>query len=382
MSASCGGSKWDGDAAGYAERVIDDAGSYPHDVAHLVNTAKGHGFDASAAAREALSDAPDPEEDDNTVTDDGREIPTPDSITGFAVNNGGYGEWVKKYDNDGEPYRIWDEYTNFQIGVKSFLRLNNETQINLVIWPQEGEEYEVTVDPTVFNEKRDFKANICTGLTATFSGGEDELNKIKRFVGTQDAPNRTGTRHMGLHGDEWVTPQGVLTADGWADEPDNVYVDRDIGVERKWALTPDDGAEFDNEEVARILELLPQTRDTERLLPALAWFYAAPLRPYIYDWTGQFNLLFVLDGTGAGKTTTLETMWNAFGMEGDPLTADDTKFTLLSILGASNAVPMWFDEYKPSDMADYEGDRFWNELRKTTRGGVSQRGNADKTTTE
>jgi hypothetical protein len=323
------------------------------------------------------SDRPEPTEDDVTVEDDAgsRTLPIPKD---FAVEAGRYGAYYET--DDGMQFSTW---TNFQLEVNSFLHEpDGSTKVDITVWPVDGEPYDVVVEPTVFNEVRDFKSAVCTGLTTTFEGGQSELNSLKRFVGRQDAPHRTGTSHMGLHGGEWVTPNGVLTADGWIDDPTTVYIERDIGVERKWSLAPSDGSEYDASNVRDTLRLIPQTRSRERIVPVMGWFYAAPLRPLIHDWTGQFNLLFVMGETGSGKTTTLETLWQAFGMQGEPLTADDTTFTLLSTLGSTNSVPMWFDEYKPSDMADYEVDRFWNEIRKTTRGGVSQRGNADKSTTE
>lgn len=301
------------------------------------------------------------------------------------VHRGGYGYWDEKTADEGSEWKAW---TNFQIEATSFLTVENGTErIGLTVYPNHGEPYDVTVEPTTFNEKREFKRKVACGRTTTFTGGESALAKIKQFVGTQDAPNRRGVRHMGLHGDEFVTPNGTLTADGWADDPDHVHVPREIEAERRWSLSPDDtadggdGAAYDQEAIRDILTLLPQTRDPERFIPVLGWFYAAPLRPLIYDWAdGEFNHLSVTGETEAGKTSTLEVMWELFGMTGNPLSADDTKFTVQATLGSSNAVPIWFDEFKPSDMAHHRIDTFQNELRKTTRGGTSQRGRPDGST--
>lgn len=95
------------------------------------------------------------------------------------------------------------------------------------------------------------------------------------------------------------------------------------------------------------------------------------------DWSGQFNFVSVTGGTGAGKTTTISTLWKLMGMESDPMSADTTTATLLTTLASTNSIPMWFDEYKPSDMRNDKVNEFHNKLRKTTRGGVGQRSNAD-----
>lgn len=369
---SRGGTKWDRDAERQAERIIDDAGDYDYGIATLVYHAKNSGWDVPSISPPSTdgSEVIDPDEQ--------RELPTPQTL---SVKDGGYGFWKHR---EGEADE-WRAVTNFQLETNSFATDPDDPtqkQVDMTVHPAVGESYDVVVSPTVFNEKREFKSNVVIGLTTTFSGSEDVLNNLKTFVGTQDAPVRTGTYQMGRFGDEWVTPEGVLTADGWTDDPEHIHVSRDIGAERKWNLTPDDGDEYDAAEVRRILELLPKTRDVNRFIPVIGWFYATPFKPLIHEWTGQFNLLGVLGETGAGKSASLSVMWELFGMGGDPMTADDTKYVLLTTLASTNAIPMWFDEYKPSDMRDWAVDTFWNEIRKTTRGGVSARGNPDGSTTE
>lgn len=294
--------------------------------------------------------------------------------------NGGYlGYWED--DHDGNAY--FDEVANFLVETLSVLRDDGEKMMELRVWPASRKEdyYEVTVPATVFNDKRTFKNNVLVGHTVTFGGGESELNDLKKMVSEQDYPILDGVHQMGLHDDEWVTPEGNLTAGGWADEPTKRYIESHTDAERAWHLTPEK-EDYDEDTVAEILELLPQTRNAERFLPVIGWFYASTLRPKIMDWTGQFNFVHVTGETGAGKSASIGTLWDLFGMGDDPKSVDDTKFTLTKAMSATNSIPMWFDEYKPGDMADYELDRFQNLLRKTTRGGVETRGNADKTIDE
>lgn len=378
---------WRHDTGGYAIALVGqqaglmDCGDNFEDLSpaeqrEVYDEARERGYDVP----EPSSSGPSGDGSERIEDGDGkeRELPTPD---GLSLYDGGYGYW-KSHDDEPDE---WIGLTNFQLETNSFATDPddpNKKQIDMTVHPAKGDTYDVVIPPTVFNEKRDFKSNVVIGLTTTFSGKESVLNRLKTFVGTQDAPLRTGTYQMGRFGGEWVTPEGVLTADGWSDDPDHIHVSREIGAERKWNLSPEDGDEYDPGEVRRILELLPETRDMERFIPVLGWFYATPFKPLIHEWTGQFNLLGVLGETGAGKSATLSVLWELFGMGGDPMTADDTKYVLLTTLASTNSIPMWFDEYKPSDMSDYKVDTFWNEIRKTTRGGVSSRGNADGSTTE
>lgn len=93
-------------------------------------------------------------------------------------------------------------------------------------------------------------------------------------------------------------------------------------------------------------------------------------------------MLSITGGTGAGKTSTLETMWELIGVGGDPFSAKGTNFPVMRNIGATDTFPVWLDEYKPSDMRSDRRDGLHDIVRKSTRGGVVSKGNADLTTSE
>jgi energy-coupling factor transporter ATP-binding protein EcfA2 len=322
-----------------------------------------------------------PEEDTGEERDD---LPNPDE---FDVRNGGYGYLKEQKDHDGNVTgHRWISWTNFQLETVEFLRLaesDDDLRITIRVHPSTSEEaYEVTVPTTTFNDPRSFRDRVVIGLSTTFEAGSKVLNKLRRFVAGQDAPYRVGVEQVGLYGldddeqTEWVTPSGSITAEGWAAEPQYAFDGRDTAVSRGWSLEPtEDG--YDREAVAETLRLLPRTRLSERFIPVLGWYYAAPLRPYIMRWEGEFNQLNVTGDTGSGKTTTLGVLNQLFGGDREPLSATATSFSIMSSFAASNAMPVVFDEYKPSDMADYEVNRFHEYYRKSSRGAVETRGNRD-----
>lgn len=364
----------------HGREYMSDGGGRPDD---LEGTSETTSTDAPPAP------TPDSQDDQNAAISDSDGEADETSPSGnfgayseLDVENGGYGYWHTNRET-GDTW--FERVTNFTIEVDSFLFNEGERLIEMTVVPGTGEDsYDLNVPTKVFNDARRFRDNVVTGLTTTFEGGPSDLNELRKLVGGQDAPIRTGTHHMGLHPDagEFVTPQGVLTADGWIDDPETAYIEREISAERAWALTPDENDEYDPQEVAEILELVPQSRFSERFLPVLGWLYTAPLRPYVQDWEGQFNTLHVTGETGAGKSSSLSLVWRLLGMNGEPMACDDTKFALLTSMASTNSIPMWFDEYKPGDMKDWEVDRFQNLMRSTTRGGIATRGNADKSTEE
>lgn len=291
----------------------------------------------------------------------------------------------------GRPRRR-HELLNFEIDVESTLKVERgPLRARLTATLPSGETFTKAIEPKIFNKKERFDDEVLSESFATTFNipqiGEDSvytqdlLDALRKWVAYQDAPRRTGVRHMGLHGDEFVLPGRTLTADGWTDDPEHVYLEREFGVERRASLPESD--EYDADAVAEIVETLPYTRDTERLLPVLGWFYAAPLRPTIesFSESGEFNHLSVTGDTGSGKTTTLGYLWRCFGMSGEPFSVDASTFAQLATFSATNSIPLWFDEYKPSDIREYKLDKFHDLYRKATRGAFAERGNADKTTT-
>lgn len=278
-----------------------------------------------------------------------------------------------------------DPILNFDWDVSAILNLPGEdTHIELDL-TFDGKPIDRVVTTEIFHEAREFKKQILVEPGMLFRPGEgpvtDVLNDLDYYTYALDAPVLHGTKHMGLHGDEWVVPGGSLTPDGWTDAPQTVYIEQSVGLERQVAL-PMDRHEYDVGDVATILRELPNTRPTERLLPVLGWFYAAPFRPHIFDMEGEFNILNITGDTGSGKTTTLRYLWRCFGMKGEPFSANDTPFAHTRTMSATNAIPTWYDEYKPSEIDKWKLDAFHTLIRKSATGGIEQRGNADKTTDE
>lgn len=377
------------DAVEFVEREGDDGGIYlgfpdAETYDKTIKCLEGeHGIDTG---RELLKDCDDADEPVPWAGGDGddadTDLPVPGPGDGFEVKDGTYGRSKTKTNEDGEEYLVWNQWTNFQIELTSVIRdgYGNVT-LRLRIHPIYEESYEVDVEPTVLNEITSFKKEVCTGRTTTWDAGHSQLAAIKQFVGRQDTSIKDGTRHMGLNDGLWVTPDGALGPDGWVDDAKTVYIRRGIDTERRWQLTPDDGAEYNPKEVAKILSLLVRSRDPERFLPVLGWYYAATLRPYILEWEDEFNLLTVSGETGAGKTTTNEVLWPMFGMTTDGISIDKSSdFVILNALASTNSIPMWFDEYKPADLGQRKLNAFHQGVRAVTKGGSGGRGNADKTT--
>lgn len=333
-----------------------------------------------------------PSEQDNS-NGENSDLPAcaPDEPAGsLYVQDGCYGYWDER-QVDGEPESRWKQVTNFLLETLEFVETDDNEEIRIRVHPAHPREepYEVTVEPTVFNEARAFKEEVVIGRTTQFEvQHSDTLNELRETVGAQPAPERKGVSHLGAATadlDEFVTPNGVLSGSGWVDDPDHRYYAKaasDSGDEsivgEKWALSPEEDVEYDPDEVRKALKRLPNARLPDRALATLGWFYSAPVKPLIHDEEGEFNHLHVRGKTESGKTSFLQTLYQAFGMEPSPWSASSTNFSLEQLHVGSRGVPVWIDEYKPSDMDSRTVDKLHRFLRIATREGVWTKGRPDQ----
>lgn len=285
------------------------------------------------------------------------------------------GAYFQPYQND-EGEVEYNQVTNFTIESQAYVvEEDGQEYVDLRINPASDAEdaYDVVVPWTCFNDTREFKSNIVIGRTTTFTGSPRHLNDLRLIVSHQGAPKIKKTEKLGLHGDEIVTLDGVLGTD----KPSYRYVKQGHNFETKFQLN--EVGEYDEEEVARILELLPETRNKERLLPVLGYWYASLFTPHIRNWEGEVPFLGVFAETGAGKSTLFELLCELIGLDDDPLSAKDTPYAMKNHFAATTNIPIWVDEYKPADIPDYQLNNLHDYIRKSTRGAMESAGSREHT---
>lgn len=314
-----------------------------------------------------------------------------DPYGALVHQDGHYGYNVEVQAEDGHTRMKFVSVTNFTLELDHVIETYEGKLLTITIYPASPMEdpYTVEVKPTVFNSPRTFSEEIVRGRTTLFNPQRDvteTLNNLRLTVGHQTAPQHVGTEYIGLHGqnyEEWVTPAGTLSVDGWLDQPRHKYYekggnqDMESSLEDKWDLVPSEGADYDPETVGDICERLPRTRLPDRGLPILGWFYAAPLKPIIHEIEGEFNLLQVTGDTEAGKTSTLQLYYQLFGADPAPFGCGDTNFTIEKKLSGSCGLPIWLDEYKPSDLGERKLKWLHRRLREVTREKSVSKGQQD-----
>ena len=151
-------------------------------------------------------------------------------------------------------------------------------------------------------------------------------------------PRVRGTRLAGWHEGGFVLPEENIGTQSFAYLPP--VADVRLGEKLRLKRAPYD---------AKLPVLLARLHRPDVITPILGWVAAAPLRAIMVN----FPTLAVVGGSGWGKTTLVREVLDAFGFASSPVTLTaSTPHAVMSSVAATNAVPTWFDEYRPGARQD------------------------------
>lgn len=167
------------------------------------------------------------------------------------------------------------------------------------------------------------------------SDGDSILEMLRR--GSPFLAKGHATSVVGYHSGHFVMPNRTLGPHGWM----HVRGPTGADFEKKVAITPGDVD-------IGVLKTLTELHAPEVITPVLAWLAAAPLRARL----SYFPILAVVGGSGHGKTTLLDACMGAFGWNTHTALTDTTPYAVHALVSGTNAVPVWFDEYRPGARRD------------------------------
>jgi DNA primase catalytic core len=247
----------------------------------------------------------------------------------------------------------------------------------------------VTFPPSAWRTRRDFLSAL-PSPRLQWTGNDNNVQGLLQRLTGRDVPVRKGISTLGYielpDGPRWLAPDIVITKDGFRETDSVVYhagkkparLARSVRYLRS---SPDEVRAGARE----ILPLLLELNEPMVLLPILAWFFAVPFRPRIKEKLGRFPILFVWGTQGSGKTSIIkDVFWPLAGItrHTNPFSATQTDFAMIRCLETTNSVPVFIDEYKPSDMPKQSVDRLHRLLRRVAGGETEERGRPDQSIVE
>jgi len=201
--------------------------------------------------------------------------------------------------------------------------------------------------------------------TRQFFGNTTDAQKLGSYLLDQATLSPVGrmTTRIGLHRGDFIWPDGSIGDQDWQ------YIGKETGLTLDSSQVSLPTAVTDAK-VLQTLQKLSELHISNITMPMLCWFAVAPLRTLFRE----FPILHISGTSGSGKTTLTQIMMYMFS--GSKITSNLTTTTPYAISAhfmASNAFPIWFDEYRPGarDDARKTLDQL---LRDTYTGQVSTKG--------
>jgi hypothetical protein len=225
-----------------------------------------------------------------------------------------------------------------------------------------------------FNSRKDLD-RLLTTLAWVWLGRDDDVRSLLPFLLQQlqdkGLPKTHGTTVLGRHGEYYVGPTQCISKEQCVDGVQAPYVWIDLGREHpRTYYTPDTGA-ID-------WKTIPTINVPEVIWPVIGWYMACPYKAQFEAINIRFPILNLYGTKGSGKTATLRIMQRLIGyIEPRAWDCTTTKFSMLAILGSSNATPVSFSEYRASVQQTIL--RF---ILMAYDSGHDVRGRADQTTTD
>jgi len=234
-------------------------------------------------------------------------------------------------------------------------------------------EYSCLFKREAWNSKRQFLAAL-PNVDLQCYGTDKDIQPILAMVTSEELPIRRGTTVLGRNGDLWVVRDGVLSKDGWVENPELVYIPSEVEFDRRVQyLTAEDESVLIKQVVPQLLML----NEGKVIFPVLGWFFATPFVPEIRRRLHHFPLLVLWGTHGGGKSSLLSLLWRVFGLESELFSSTETPFTFLRLFSGTSSIPIIIDEFKPFNMREDESRLLIRFLKRLYDGDIEHRGRPD-----
>lgn len=215
-----------------------------------------------------------------------------------------------------------------------------------------------------------------------FLGSDRDLQLICNHINSRVPIKKIGTKVIGLYEERiWVSKDSNIDKDGAMKNIEVVPYDKgDESFYHKIQyrmLGLGENQDMLKEFYQNILDI----NKAEIILPWIGWLFVTPLKPLLKTTGEGFPLIFVHGSQGGGKTSTAKLFMRLCGYNiSDPFSCTMRIFPMLKTLSSTNAIPVFLDEFKKSDMREEQLDNLLRFMRKGYMGEVESKGRADQTT--
>jgi hypothetical protein len=222
-------------------------------------------------------------------------------------------------------------------------------------------------------------------MDCTVHATDSEVRVLRDYIYNIIPVKKNGTKVVGLDKSEtiWATKNLNITKDGPLLPMEIIPYDKGADAFFNKIEYPPLTDNAYGEMVRTFYDNILEINDSQAIVPFIAWNFVAPVRSIIMKYKKRFPILFVPGTMGSGKTSTAQLFMKLHGYSNPVVnSADMRRFPMLKALSSTNGVPIFIDEFKKSDMTDFNANDIHRYIRKSSDGGVEPKGHSDQTTTD
>nr|WP_268762254.1 toprim domain-containing protein [Halarsenatibacter silvermanii] len=296
-------------------------------------------------------------------------------IQPLEIENNFYAE--KYFDEDNEV-KV-DPLCNFILKIEEKLKLPASEKIfKGKIKFEDGEEKEISLQAKDFTSNRDFRQAL--PAKASWLGKNSHLQRLRINLDIQNFKEIEAVEVAGRHGSQIVLPELILKNEDEEEKNLKLYTERNSLADKIPSEIPKE--EELRKAAEKIYKNLPRINDPEITFGIIGWNFALPWCDIIRtepSW-GGFPHLVIWGEAGSGKTQTGKLIWRLNGVSSshEPFSLPNTRFTRLKNYSATNLVPVFLDEYRPSAWHKRRVSSIHEELRNIYNKNSAERGTASQ----
>lgn len=248
---------------------------------------------------------------------------------------------------------------------------------------------EWVVPRTAWHSKKSF-LNSFTDTMMQWTGDDNDVQRVAEIL-THAADYKTvprcgSTSFLGRYGEgskvRFVLTAGAIDASGtWMENPDVLYAAKGgptILERLSYKKSPIDTPEI-RQLAKRFFEEVTIIHEPIAMTAIVGWWMSSLFRPFLMKKLKGHPILNVFAKPGSGKTSLLSCIWPAFAgvTQTEALSCASTDFMLILNMSSSNAVGLWYDEYRN----DTVSAKFHSFIRNVYNGSTESRGRPNQDST-
>ena len=216
-----------------------------------------------------------------------------------------------------------------------------------------------------------------------FLGSDNEVLGLSHYIMKRVPIIKKGSKVIGLVNDLWVLTDRNFDKNGELSTPQIIPSEKGAEAFHNKIEYPVIPKQEMDDMISQFYSLIMKINRIETIAPFVFWSFVAPLKARILGTKtlDGFPHLFVHGNQGGGKTSTAMMMMKLYGYNiSGVFSCTMNPFPMLKLMTATNGTPIVLDEFKKSDLTQFQVDQIHRMMRRSYSNEIESKGKADQTT--